>query len=148
LKWPLQGGEVMIRINYYNPALDDAMSAVVVGRIDGILRRYCDLDGVFASNDAFPNDASASVVTNDDGASDRWNDGYNAEDSTTGLVFDQFPDDFSEQLNSDGDGFGDNAAQIVDPDNDVALWKAIMWLVVAPRLPHRKASCFAFKPAR
>ena len=44
----------MIRMNYYKPAFDDAMSAVVVWRIDGILRRYYDLDGVFASKTLFP----------------------------------------------------------------------------------------------
>ncbi len=47
-----------------------------------------DGDGTGDNGDAFPDDPAASVDADDDGLPDAWNDGYTAEDSTTGLVLD------------------------------------------------------------
>ncbi|MCK4265823.1 MAG: tandem-95 repeat protein, partial [Thermoplasmata archaeon] len=52
----------------------------------------CDGDGVPNSEDDFPNDPAASVDTDDDGKPDDWNEGYTADDSTTGLVLDDDDD--------------------------------------------------------
>jgi len=80
-----------------------------------------DDDGSVDGRDAFPNDVAASVDTDGDGAPDDWNEGFSANDSTTGLVLDTdddddgiedsvdaFPNDASEGKDSDGDGLGDN----------------------------------------
>ncbi|WP_019026417.1 choice-of-anchor U domain-containing protein [Colwellia piezophila] len=52
-----------------------------------------DGDGVSDGDDAFPDDIAASIDTDNDGAPDSWNDGYSADDSTTGLALDLFPND-------------------------------------------------------
>jgi hypothetical protein len=106
-----------------------------------------DQDGIFDLNDAFPNDIAASVDSDADGYPDRWNEGYNEQDSEEGLMLDKFPsqasyaldDDYdsvpneidlfpldkNEFADSDGDGVGDNAddfphypGEFVDTDGD------------------------------
>lgn len=69
-----------------------------------------DGDGVFDSEDAFPNNPSESVDTDNDGVGD------NA---------DSFPEDSTETVDTDGDGVGDNAdffisdaSETVDTDGD------------------------------
>jgi hypothetical protein len=59
-----------------------------------------DLDGDTIPNisDAFPNDISASVDSDNDGYPDIWNEGYAQVDSSTGLIIDAFPQDFICQL--------------------------------------------------
>jgi len=52
-----------------------------------------DADGVCDDQDDFPNDAAASVDTDDDGDPDEWNAGKTQGDSTTGLVLDADDDD-------------------------------------------------------
>jgi len=52
-----------------------------------------DGDGVDNQNDAFPFDPAASIDTDRDGAPDQWNSGYSANDSTTRLELDDYPDD-------------------------------------------------------
>jgi hypothetical protein len=52
-----------------------------------------DNDGVPNSEDAFPDDISASVDTDEDGHPDEWNDGMEEEDSITHLKLDRYPDD-------------------------------------------------------
>lgn len=52
-----------------------------------------DGDGIDNIDDAFPLDVAASVDSDGDGFPDAWNEGYTAEDSTTGLTLDSFPDD-------------------------------------------------------
>lgn len=52
-----------------------------------------DNDGVGNLQDDFPQDASASVDTDNDGHPDSWNAGYSATDSTSGLTLDAFPED-------------------------------------------------------
>ena len=49
-----------------------------------------DTDGdlVVDENDAFPNDAAASIDSDGDGQPDDWNVGYTESDSTTGLTLD------------------------------------------------------------
>ncbi len=47
-----------------------------------------DGDGVGDNADAFPTDPAASVDADGDGMPDEWNDGYTADNSTTGLVLD------------------------------------------------------------
>ena len=49
-----------------------------------------DGDGVKDSEDAFVNDIAASVDIDGDGKPEIWNDGYDEQDSTTGLRFDEF----------------------------------------------------------
>lgn len=60
-----------------------------------------DMDGIGNNGDAFPTDPAASIDTDRDGYPDGWNIGYTAEDSTTGLVLDEYPLDsgrFKEDL--------------------------------------------------
>jgi uncharacterized repeat protein (TIGR01451 family) len=52
-----------------------------------------DGDGVANVNDAFPNDAAASVDSDGDNYPDDWNPGMSEADSTTGLELDEFPND-------------------------------------------------------
>jgi len=61
-----------------------------------------DADGVPSEIDAFPEDASASVDTDLDGYPDRWNTGYDENDSTQGLKQDAFPEDWICQTASQG----------------------------------------------
>jgi len=51
-----------------------------------------DGDGIGDNADAFPDDIAASVDADDDGYPDEWNEGYTADDSTSGLVLDDDPD--------------------------------------------------------
>lgn len=51
-----------------------------------------DGDGVPDDEDDFPDDPAASVDTDGDGLPDEWNDGYTADDSTSGLVIDEDDD--------------------------------------------------------
>jgi hypothetical protein len=67
-----------------------------------------DGDGVPDSEDAFPNDPAAAVDGDNDGYPDEWVPGSTSEDSTTGLIFDSFPDESTQWIDTDGDGFGDN----------------------------------------
>ncbi len=89
-----------------------------------------DGDGVSDLEDAFFNDPAASVDSDGDGYPDRWNDGKDASDSTTGLTLDAFPDDPSEWIDSDGDGYGDNeeeeaGSDINDPSDIPAHRKSL-----------------------
>ena len=84
-----------------------------------------DSDGVIDSIDAFANDPAASIDEDGDSYPDCWNPGENQADSTTVLTLDAFPGDFSEWMDTDGDGIGDNAdkfpddpAASVDSDGD------------------------------
>ncbi|MBM7071873.1 hypothetical protein JQC92_07435 [Shewanella sp. 202IG2-18] len=52
-----------------------------------------DNDGVSNLEDAFPTDPAASVDSDRDGYPDAWNEGYSADDSTTGLALDAFDQD-------------------------------------------------------
>ncbi|MGH0030581.1 MAG: hypothetical protein ACQGVC_12370, partial [Myxococcota bacterium] len=61
-----------------------------------------DGDGVTNAQDAFPLDPAASVDSDGDGHPDAWNPGYDASDSTDGLVLDAFPFDSACQLASHG----------------------------------------------
>ncbi|RYV04195.1 hypothetical protein SOPP22_00160 [Shewanella sp. OPT22] len=67
-----------------------------------------DSDGDLVENvdDAFPLDAAASLDADRDGYPDAWNDGSTAEDSTTGLAIDAFPNDSACWLESHDDGSG------------------------------------------
>lgn len=88
-----------------------------------------DGDGVVDENDAFPDDIAASVDTDDDGLPDVWNDGYSANDSTTGLILDD---------DDDNDGYSDvdEIEAGTDPNNanDFPIrsktWKAIIPLIL------------------
>ncbi len=78
---------------------------VVVTRVDGRPAFFVyaptddgDGDGVPFADDAFPLDPAASLDADGDGAPDAWNPGHQAEDSTTGLVLDEFPEDSACQL--------------------------------------------------
>ena len=52
-----------------------------------------DMDRTADFEDAFPDDAAASIDRDGDGYPDRWNTGKTASDSTTGLTIDEYPDD-------------------------------------------------------
>jgi hypothetical protein len=52
-----------------------------------------DYDGVKDSLDAFPDDWSASIDTDEDGYPDSWNKGRDMADSRTGLKLDNYPED-------------------------------------------------------
>ncbi len=67
-----------------------------------------DEDGVVDLADAFPDDPSASIDSDQDGHPDGWNAGRTQADSTTGLELDAFPDDPTEWADTDDDGIGDN----------------------------------------
>ncbi len=69
-----------------------------------------DSDGVGDNKDKFPFDPSASIDTDDDGYPDKWNEGKNANDSTSipPLIRDDLPFNPKEFQDSDGDGYGDN----------------------------------------
>lgn len=73
-----------------------------------------DGDGVSNTADAFPNDIAAALDTDNDGYPDSWNTGYDAQDSTTGLVIDEFPQDSACWLaeHSDGQGNCDYSATV------------------------------------
>ncbi len=72
-----------------------------------------DADGVATEVDAFPDDPSASLDSDGDGAPDAWNPGSGAESSTTGLVLDAFPFDSACQLPEHGsDGICDIARSL------------------------------------
>ncbi len=51
-----------------------------------------DNDAVPDDSDDFPRDPAASIDSDKDGYPNRWNQGYTAEDSTTGLELDQLPE--------------------------------------------------------
>ncbi|UCE74352.1 MAG: hypothetical protein JSV56_01240, partial [Methanomassiliicoccales archaeon] len=69
------------------------MSTVISGCIDnGNNGVDSDGDGIYDSNDAFPNDPAASVDSDSDGLPDSWNEGKNESDSTTGLTIDPDPE--------------------------------------------------------
>lgn len=71
-----------------------------ISYIDYIADDDIDDDGVDNLEDAFPEDAAASVDTDNDGAPDSWNDGYSEAESTTGLQLDVFPTESSCWLES------------------------------------------------
>lgn len=52
-----------------------------------------DGDGVTDNDDAFISDPAASVDSDGEGYPDEWNEGYDEEDSTTGLKLDAYPND-------------------------------------------------------
>ena len=66
-----------------------------------------DGDSIPDIEDAFINDAAASTDIDDDGYPDEWNEGNTADDSTTDLKLDEFPDDPEKwkKDDSNGDGF-------------------------------------------
>lgn len=64
-----------------------------------------DSDGVGDNEDRFDSDRAASLDSDNDGAPDKWNSGYNAGDSATGLHLDQFPHDSAASKDEDGDGY-------------------------------------------
>ncbi|MEW5937603.1 MAG: NosD domain-containing protein [Candidatus Thermoplasmatota archaeon] len=67
-----------------------------------------DGDGAGDNSDAFPTDPAASADSDGDGYPDAWNPGMSADDSTTGLVLDAFPNDpnrWKEEVR--GGGIGD-----------------------------------------
>ena len=70
-----------------------------------------DADMVVDDEDAFPNDPSASIDSDDDRYPDRWNPGKSQKDSTSDppLELDRFPYDPDEYKDSDDDGVGDNS---------------------------------------
>ncbi|MCK5039118.1 MAG: tandem-95 repeat protein [Thermoplasmata archaeon] len=71
-----------------------------------------DGDGTGDNADAFPDDIAASVDADGDGAPDEWNDGYTADDSTTGLVIDDDVPDIGDGDDIDDDG-GSNWLYII-----------------------------------
>ncbi|MDB2654346.1 S8 family serine peptidase [Luminiphilus sp.] len=74
-----------------------------------------DGDLVLDNEDAFPLDPAASVDSDGDGYPDGWNSGASeSEIAASGLVVDQMPNDSTEQIDTDGDGIGNNA----DTDDD------------------------------
>ncbi|WP_019026095.1 DUF5011 domain-containing protein [Colwellia piezophila] len=86
-----------------------------------------DGDGVIDTQDAFINDAAASVDTDGDGYPDDWNEGKSAVDSTSApvLALDAFPTDPTETTDTDGDGVGNNSdafptdpTETLDSDSD------------------------------
>jgi len=81
-----------------------------------------DGDGIGDTEDAFPNDQSASIDTDGDGRPDKWNKGRDEADSTSipKLHLDAFPDDQDEWNDTDGDGYGDNEADMFP--NDIYEW--------------------------
>ena len=66
-----------------------------------------DGDGVYDSIDAFPDDPSASLDSDEDGYPDYWNEGKNQGDSTTNLRIDAFPRDPAASMDTDSDGYPD-----------------------------------------
>jgi FtsP/CotA-like multicopper oxidase with cupredoxin domain len=95
-----------------------------------------DGDGVPDSQDAFPNDAAASVDSDGDGFPDAFNAAASdAQLNATNLILDAFPNDPAAAVDTDGDGLPDDfnpnatAAQIAastlvvddDDDNDLVL---------------------------
>jgi len=71
-----------------------------------IILKDTDGDRIPDINDAFINDAAASKDTDGDGYPDEWNEGKTAEDSSTGLKLDEYPDDSKIwEKDDDGDGF-------------------------------------------
>jgi subtilisin family serine protease len=74
-----------------------------------------DGDLVRDDDDAFPNDAAASLDSDGDGAPDNWNPfATDAEIAASSLVIDAFPKDPDEWLDNDSDGVGNNK----DNDDD------------------------------
>ena len=57
--------------------------------------------------DGFPEDPAASLDVDNDGYPDKWNEGMNSTDSTSGLRIDAFPNDPAASLDTDGDGYPD-----------------------------------------
>ncbi len=80
-----------------------------------------DGDGTGDNADAFPDDAAASVDADDDGKPDKWNEGYTADDSTTGLELDDAVDD-----TDDTDDTDDPA----DDDSNIWLYLIIILIIV------------------
>jgi len=61
-----------------------------------------DGDGVADNEDSFPNDAAASTDTDQDGYPDSWNAGYTSDNSETGLIQDEVPNDATQSLSDNG----------------------------------------------
>lgn len=75
-------------------------------RIDGEVLRDSDGDGVFDSEDDFPDDWEASKDSDGDGAIDRWREGCDAScRRNSWLVLDQFPEDPEVARDLDLDGY-------------------------------------------
>ena len=85
-----------------------------------------DGDGVGDNADAFDNDMAASVDSDGDYCPEAWNSGYGQQDSSTGLLLDQFPNNGNLCIDADGDGydditvdrFPDNSQEWADSDGD------------------------------
>ena len=86
-----------------------------------------DGDGIVDGDDQFPTDVAAALDYDGDGKPDAWNLGYEADDSTTGLLEDDdddndgvidgsdaFPKNNTESSDRDNDGTGDNADAFPD----------------------------------
>lgn len=81
-----------------------------------------DGDGVLNTEDHFPLDPTASIDSDNDGYPDYWNTGYSDNDSTTGLILDNYPQESACFLLEQGDGVNcDISASISDftPDQTV-----------------------------
>jgi hypothetical protein len=88
------------------PAWDLGSSQEVPAlRIDGIVYRDSDGDGLLDDDDEFPFDWEASVDTDNDGAIDFWRDGCSEScRSASSMVLDQFPGNPAAALDLDLDG--------------------------------------------
>jgi hypothetical protein len=77
--------------------------------LSGCSEKVVDTDGddIPDNEDDFPNDASVSSDSDDDGYPDQYNQGYNA--SNTNITLDAFPNEPLEWNDGDGDGVGDNS---------------------------------------
>jgi hypothetical protein len=75
-----------------------------------------DIDGDGVSNvlDHFPSDSSASLDSDNDDYPDEWNSGFSADDSTSDLVLDEFPQDSAcwDSSHNDGNNNCDYSATI------------------------------------
>ncbi|WGL16319.1 PQQ-binding-like beta-propeller repeat protein [Microbulbifer bruguierae] len=84
--------------------------------------RDLDDDGIENTADHFPTDPAASVDSDGDGWPDAWNSGATAEDSTSNLALDAYPQDSACQETQDGvDGMCDVANSLVVSGADMSL---------------------------
>ncbi len=127
--WDEEDREYSVSVLATKDDYESGTQSIVINVVDAHIyippNSDIDGDGVNNTDDDFPTDPAASVDTDGDGKPDDWNEGYTAEDSTTGLILDE---------DDDGDGIPDDEILSLDSnsgdDDETSLVGTYWWLIV------------------